>query len=52
MRLSEKTRMDRDVLRTLIKDINIAAYRSEAPDALLKKYIDGMNGILHSLKMT
>ncbi|MDR1380327.1 MAG: DUF4350 domain-containing protein [Tannerella sp.] len=52
MRLSEKTGISRDVLRTLIKDINIAIYRSEAPDALLKTYVDGMNGILHSLKMT
>jgi hypothetical protein len=49
-RLSEKAGMDKETLRTLIKNINMAIYRSEVPDMQLKEYIDGMNNLLHALK--
>jgi hypothetical protein len=49
-RLSEKTGMDKEVLRTLIKNTGMAIYRSDASDIQLKEYIDGMNDILHALK--
>jgi hypothetical protein len=48
-RLSEKTGTDTDFIRTLIKNINIALYRSEVSDIQLKQYVDGMNDILYAL---
>jgi hypothetical protein len=50
LRLSEKTGMDRDLLRTLIKNIGMGLYRSDVSDMQLKEYIDGMNTILYTLK--
>jgi hypothetical protein len=49
-RLSEKTGMDRDVLRTLINNVNMKLYLSALSDRELKQYIDGMNNLLHALK--
>ncbi|MDR2679452.1 MAG: DUF4350 domain-containing protein [Tannerella sp.] len=49
-RLSEKTGMDVDFIRRLIKNINMAMYRSEVSDIQLKQFIDGMNDIIHALK--
>ncbi|MDR0742968.1 MAG: hypothetical protein LBF05_01230 [Tannerella sp.] len=50
LRLSEKTGKDRDVLRSLIKNIEMGIYRSNVSDMQLKEYIDGMNDILRILK--
>ena len=50
IRLSEKTGMERDFIRTLIKNIRMAMYRSEVSDMQLKQQIDGMNDILYALK--
>jgi hypothetical protein len=50
-RLSEKTGIDRDDLRTLISNINRKLYLSDLYDEELKQCIDGMNDILHSLKL-
>ncbi|HCC50767.1 MAG TPA: hypothetical protein DEQ30_00890, partial [Porphyromonadaceae bacterium] len=49
-RLSEKSGIDKDALRTLIKNIGMGIYRSYVSDVQLKEYIDGMNDILHALK--
>jgi hypothetical protein len=50
VRLSEKTGMDKDTLRTLINNINRKIYLSDLYDMELKQCIDDMNNILHSLK--
>ncbi|MDR1097853.1 MAG: hypothetical protein LBL57_06960 [Tannerella sp.] len=50
VRLSEKAGMEKETLRTLVKNINMAIYRSEIPDIQLKECIDGMNDLLHALK--
>lgn len=49
-RLSEKSGIDKDALRMLIKNIGMGIYRSYVSDVQLKEYIDGMNDILHALK--
>jgi hypothetical protein len=48
-RLSEKTGTDTDSIRALIKDINMALYRSEVSDIQLELYVDGMNDLLYAL---
>lgn len=48
-RLAEKTGMDADLLKTILKDIQMAVYRSEADDTHLKQYIDRMNDILRAM---
>ncbi|MDR2916993.1 MAG: hypothetical protein LBV74_19545 [Tannerella sp.] len=49
-RLAEKTGMDNDFPGRLLKNIQLAIYRSEVDDLQLKQYIDGMNDILRALK--
>jgi hypothetical protein len=48
-RLSEKTGKEKETLKTLLRNIQIAVYRSDVDDARLKQYIDGMNDILHAM---
>lgn len=50
-RLAEKTGIEKEVTATLLKNIQMALYRSEADDLQLKQYIDGMNDILRALKL-
>lgn len=50
-RLMEKTGLEQDFLGSLLKNIQMAVYRSEVNDLQLKQYIDGMNDILHALKI-
>ena len=51
LRLVEKTGLDMDFIRKLLKDIQMSLYRSEVSDIELKQYIDGMNKILKQLTM-
>lgn len=48
-RFAEKTGMEIDLLKTLLKNIQMAVYRSEIDDTRLKQYIDGMNDILRAM---
>ena len=48
-RLVEKTGLEADDIRGLLKNIQMTLYRSEADDIQLKQYIDGMNDILRAL---
>lgn len=49
-RLAEKTGIEKEITATLLKNIQMALYRSQADDLQLKQYIDGMNDILRALK--
>ncbi len=49
-RLAERTAIEAAELRTLIKNIRLSVFSSEASDKQLKEYIDGMNDILQILK--
>jgi hypothetical protein len=49
-RMSEKTGMNKDLLQTLIYDINKGLYSSGLSDPELKQCIDSMNDILEALK--
>ena len=48
-RLTEKTGIDIKQISDLLKNIQMALYRSEVDDINLKKYIDGMNEIRNQL---
>ena len=50
-RLVEKTGIEADNIRALLKNIQMALYRVEVDDKQLKQYIDGMNKILKALKV-
>ena len=50
-RLTEKTGIDIKQISDLLKNIQMALYRSEVDDINLKKYIDGMNEILKELRV-
>ena len=50
-RLIEKTGMEIDFIRDLLKNIQISLYASQVNDIQLKQYIDGMNKILKQLKI-
>ena len=49
-RLVEKTGMEKDFISLLLQNIRYATYSGEVVDLQLKRYIDGMNDILRSLK--
>jgi len=49
-RLIEKTGMEMDFISKLLKDIQMALYRSEVDDIQLKQHIDGMNLIKLRIK--
>ena len=48
-RLSEKTGIEIKKISDLLKNIQMANYRSEVDDINLKKYIDGMNEIIKKI---
>ena len=50
-RLVEKTGLDIDFIRNLLKNIEMSLYASQINDLQLKQYIDGMNKILRKLSI-
>ena len=50
-RLIEKTGLEPDFIRDLLKNIQMSLYKSETDDQQLKLYIDNMNKILRKLKI-
>lgn len=49
-RLADKTGIEMGIIYSLLQNIRMAIYRSEAEDERLKQFIDGMNDILNALK--